>query len=33
MLARLYLKKGAGYAWLSKFDIAIENLQKAITFE
>ena len=33
MLGRTYLKKGAGYGWLSKFDLAIENLDKAIKFE
>jgi len=33
MLARCHLKKGAGYAWLSKFDQAIECLQEASKFK
>lgn len=33
MLARAYLKKGAGYAWLSKFDQAVENLGQAAKFK
>jgi len=33
MLARCFLKKGAGYAWLSKFDEAIASLQSASKFK
>ncbi|TNV72933.1 hypothetical protein FGO68_gene17061 [Halteria grandinella] len=29
MLARTFLRRGAGYAWLSKFDLAVENLTEA----
>lgn len=33
MLARCYLKKGSGYAWLSKFDLAVDNLTNATKFK
>lgn len=32
MLARTYLKKGAGYCWLTKFNEAIENFTHASKF-
>ena len=32
MMARQYLKRGAGYAWISKFDQAIESLQEAYKY-
>ena len=33
MLARSYLKKGAGYTWITKFDLAIESLTLASKFK
>ena len=33
MLARTYLKKGAGYAWISKFDEAIESLTNTLKYK
>ena len=33
MLARTYLKKGAGYAWLSKFDEAVQSLALASKYK
>jgi hypothetical protein len=29
----MYLKKGAGYTWISKFDQAIESLSQATKFK
>jgi hypothetical protein len=31
-MARMYLKRGAACAWLSKFDQAIEDLQKCFEY-
>jgi len=33
MLARAFLKKGAGFAWISKFDEAIESLTEAAKYK
>lgn len=33
MMARQYLKKGAGYAWISKFDQAVESLTEAAKYK
>lgn len=33
MMGRSYLRKGAGYAWLSKFDEAVQNLSEALKFK
>lgn len=33
MLARLYVKRGAAYNWVSLFDKAIEDLQKATKYK
>lgn len=33
MLARTFLRRGAGYTWLSKFDQAVENLSEALKYK
>lgn len=33
MLARTFLRRGAGYAWLSKFDQSVENLTEALKYK
>jgi tetratricopeptide (TPR) repeat protein len=33
MTARVYLKRGAAYAWLSQFDHAVDDLVEAIKFK
>ncbi len=33
MMARSYLKMGAGLAWISKFDESVESLTKATTYK
>jgi hypothetical protein len=33
MLARTFLKRGAGYGWLSKFSEAIGNLTEAMKYK
>lgn len=33
MQARLYVKRGAAYAWISKFDEALEDLEKACKYK
>lgn len=32
MLGRVYLKRAAGYAWISKYDKAIEDFERTIEF-
>ena len=33
MMARSYLKMGAGYTWVSKFDEAVQAFQEAIKYK